>query len=460
MKIAEVVLEELHAGRNLSEIRTKYRSVSQVYEGVRTFLDESERLVSERQAALRKTAEQLVEEQAEVENARAEKQQFSREVGGQRLEKDQLGSEVMRMRKERDSLKDEIKSMRSRGYTPGLLKKIRSVEPRSGAELWADVQTVSRCRQLAKKAETVKQEIIGLEADIKALKATKREDENLVRSEENKLDDLKLRVGVFKGAASTIELFLRDGYSVQDLKSLKAGLDMVGIKGEPRVSVTRLVEGLRQQKSLIGLEGKVDGKREELRLLNEASARVKKEAEITESAVLKAVEEVRDASAGAIAATAEKGAAAADACASRFEKRTDDVLSQITTYIQDMLGGLKAELGTWGELGQESARLDQLLIPARVLFGIVEDPEYVSTLPLPLVVQLFTRLQGWCEANLNGFRIQPSANISARAFNLPTLQSYNLAVLTALVCEGLNQYMIQKNRQLRDNPGPHDLGSR
>jgi hypothetical protein len=54
VKIADEVLAELRQGRSLKEIRTKFRSSSQIYEGLRIFLEQSEKTVEEAGAPLSK----------------------------------------------------------------------------------------------------------------------------------------------------------------------------------------------------------------------------------------------------------------------------------------------------------------------------------------------------------------------------------------------------------------------
>ena len=453
MKIADEVLEELRQGRSLGGIRTKFKSSSQIYEGLRTFLEQSEKLVEETNAAVLKTTEQISNKQAELENTKAEKQGLCGEVETLQLEKEKSCSEVTQLRNERDCLQNAVEAMHSQGYTDDLLQKINTIEPRGGPELWSNLRTVSQCREVAKEAVSLRREKSGLEAAIKSLKATKREKEELMRSLQNKLDDLKLRVETFSEAASTIGIFLADGYSVQDLKSLKAGLNMVGIKGEMRTSIVRLVEGLKEQKSLMNLEEKVNMKRKELAELHEASTQLRKESQIIQTVTVKAIEEARDASIKAISTVAEQGKTVTKTSTSSLEKLTAETSAEISAEVQQTIGDLRAELGRWGELQQEKARLEQLLIPARILLGIIERPDYLNSIPTSMVVQLFERLQAWCEANLKNFMVQPSANISARAFNLPSFQSYDLAVLTALVCEGLRRYVIQKSQQAQDTRG-------
>jgi chromosome segregation ATPase len=439
LKISDQALEELRAGRSLQEIRTKFRSSSQVYEGLRTFLEQSDKLVVERKAAIVETAEQLSEKQAELENAEAEVQELKGEVETLRQEKEELHSEITGMRNERDSLKNTIEAMQSQGYTEDIVQKINSIEPRSGAELWSNLRTVSQCQKAAKETAALRKEKAGLKTDIKSLKATKKK-------------NVKLRVETFSEAASTIEMFLADGYSVQDLKSLKAGLDMVKIKGETRESIVRLVEGLKMQGNLMNLERMVDTKKKDHAVLTKACMQLRNESQVIQTVTVKSIEEAREASMKAIASVTEQGKAAAKASASSLERLSAETSAQINAQIQKTIADLKVELGKWGELQQENARLEQFLIPARVLFGIIESPDYLNSIPVPMVVQLFERLHAWCEANLKNFLIQPSQNISTRAFYLPSFQSYDLALLTEFICEGLKLYMNQKNKQTQSSP--------
>lgn len=460
MKISDQVVEELRAGRSLQEIRTKFRSSSQVYEGLRTFLEQAGKSVEEMNVAISEKAEHLSKEQAELENAKAEVLELKGEAETLRLEKERLGSEVTQMRNERDCLKNEIEALHNQGYTEDILKKINNIEPRSGAELWSNLRTVSQCREVAKQVASLRREKAGLEADIKALKATKKEKEELVRSLQNKFDDLKLQVETFSEAASTIEMFLADGYSVQDLRSIKAGLDMVGIRGETRASIVRLVEGLKAQKSLTSLERMVNTKKRELAELNQACTQLRKDSEIIRTVTVKTIQETRDGAVKAIGTVAEQGKTAAEDSTSSLEKLASQTSAKIAAEVQQIIEDLKAELGKWGELRQENARLEQFLIPARVLFGIIESPDYLNSIPVPMVVQLFERLHAWCEANLKNFLIQPSQNISTRAFYLPSFQSYDLALLTEFICEGLKLYMNQKNKQTQSSPRHEPEGSR
>lgn len=56
-------------------------------------------------------------------------------------------------------------------------------------------------------------------------------------SQMNRLDEVKLRTATFREAVATVYSLFRDGYGTEDVKSLKEGLDVVGIRGDPLLSI-------------------------------------------------------------------------------------------------------------------------------------------------------------------------------------------------------------------------------
>ena len=63
--------------------------------------------------------------------------------------------------------------------------------------------------------------------------------ERQIISQRNRLDELKLRTVTFREAVATVYSLLREGYRTEDIKSLKEGFDVLGIKGDPLLSITR-----------------------------------------------------------------------------------------------------------------------------------------------------------------------------------------------------------------------------
>lgn len=453
-RIADQVAEMLRQGGDISEIRKKFRSASQVAEGVRIFLDEIGSQINEERNALQALKKELSETRTKLAECKATVETLSKETGALRTEKQELTLDVSGLTEKKNRLQNEIADLKQQGYTPGLLTKIRSVEPRSGPQLWSDLKLASQCHQRKAENQVLRQEKTTLESEIKELKEKKEEETKLVRSEENRLDDLRLQAEAVKEAVSTVEMFFKDGWSTEDLKCLKEGLKLLGMTNEPRASISRLLRALGEEKSLASLSEKVEKKREELTMLNTACAKVKADSQVIQTVTVKTIEETRDASVKAIDTVAEHGKTAIEADSSSLEKLAAETATQIKAQVQQTIKTLNQELERWAALQQENAKLEQLIIPARALFGIIENPDSLNSIPASIVVQLFERLQAWCQANLKHFMIQPPANISERALNLHSFEYYDLAILTELVCEGLKQYMIQKNKSAQTSPGP------
>jgi len=55
--------------------------------------------------------------------------------------------------------------------------------------------------------------------------------ERKIISQRNRLDEVKLRMATFREAVATVYSLFRDGYRTEDVKSLKEGFDVLGIRG-------------------------------------------------------------------------------------------------------------------------------------------------------------------------------------------------------------------------------------
>lgn len=96
-----------------------------------------------------------------------------------------------------------------------------------------------------------------MKKEILDLKKERRNIKKLVISQRNMLDELEIQTAAYEEAVVAVEGLLEDDYSVDDIKSLKSGLNHVQIKGDPKTSIRRLVEGLTKHKNLCTLEERV-----------------------------------------------------------------------------------------------------------------------------------------------------------------------------------------------------------
>jgi chromosome segregation ATPase len=147
VRIADQVAEMLRQGGIISEIRKKFRSASQVSEGVRIFLDEADGQVSQKRKTLEALDKELPENQTKLEECKDTVNTLSNETDALRILKQQLAADVNRLDEKKTILQTEITGLQEQGYTPSLLSKIKSIEPRSGPQLWSDLKVVSQRHQ-------------------------------------------------------------------------------------------------------------------------------------------------------------------------------------------------------------------------------------------------------------------------------------------------------------------------
>jgi len=104
--------------------------------------------------------------------------------------------------------------------------------------------------------------------------------------------------------------------------------------------------------------------------------------------MLESVEEVKNAALETIGETAEQTNEVTKNTAEKFETRVTESLGKIDAHVLQTMGGVRAELGEWGELQQQKGKLEESIYLARVLLGILKSMEYLREVPLPLIVQL------------------------------------------------------------------------
>jgi chromosome segregation ATPase len=108
VRIADQVAEILRQSGNISEIREKFRSASQVCEGLRIFLEEADGLVSEKRSTLQALDKELSAKQIELGECKTTVETLFNETGALRAEKQQLALDVERLDKKKSRLHDEI----------------------------------------------------------------------------------------------------------------------------------------------------------------------------------------------------------------------------------------------------------------------------------------------------------------------------------------------------------------
>lgn len=446
LKIVTEILDEMRRNASLLEIREKYRSQSQIYEAIRLYLDEVGKAIDDKRACILEAGAELVRIKSDVKDLQNTLEEVSEDVLKGKAESEKLARQNNEQKEKRLCLQKEIDDLNAKGYTPEILRKIKCVEVREGPALWADVKRADRRRRLSKETRALKDLRASLKRDVSCLNEKKDKIKECVKSEQNRLDSVKAEREYFREALNIVGAFFQAGFTTRGLAGLLAGIQLLGIKNDPRLSLTRLLQALESAKTLVCLSDRVENKRKELTTLNESLLIVKNELRTSEAVTLKIIEEARTVCDREIRDLAEREASAVEVLTSDFNERVAVTLRKIENIVQSAIQTSKVELQG---LEREKTQLEELLAPARWLFLTLESQDSANSLPLPIVSRIADRLAHWCEVNVKGFSVRPSGSIYTADFAFLPLQEYKLAACAALLSEGIRQFMLRKNQNDR-----------
>jgi hypothetical protein len=444
--IRDDILQDLRNGMSLVDVKKKYRSKSQLYEALRLFLDGLEKSLSSERENFQKVREKLSRTNAEFQSVESDRIKVAEEVAKLRREKQGQVAEVVNMTEKRDLLRLEVKRLEEKGFSPEILKQLKSVEARSGQELLSRVQTAEKHGHLEKELVGLEKRIGDLNGEVKALELQKKSSEQMMVSEGNALDELKRKTASYREAVDTVASVRQEDYRPGVVKSVIHGLKVFGIKGNSPGSVARLVEGLDKMKTLFAVDEQLRRRRVELADLNRAYAQVKGELAVIREITLKTIGEIRDVSKQVIAGVGEQARKETLQTTRSFELRADESISKIDVKLQDAAERHRAELKELTELEHRKAELEQVLGPGLALVGVLKSPEDLKKVPASFVMQLLERTQPWFEMNMPNSSIHPTEAIRAKDRSLLPINSYKPSSLIELAKEGLKQFMIQQGK--------------
>jgi len=322
-------------------------------------------------------------------------------------------------------LQHNLARLNAKGFTVETLERIVNVEAWCGGEVLLRVQTAAKYLELKEELSRLRRGKADLTSKVQDLEKKSEEMMGLIRSLKNEFDQLQVETVVFKDAVNIAKSFFEAGYGTEELEGLKRGIDVLGIRNNPSVSIRRLANGLAKMKNLMTLENRITAARKELDELNKARTQAKSEVKVAKGVTLNTIEEVRTAAVQSISN-----------CVKNVNVSINSVVSQFQKELQETM-----------MLREQKVRLQELVGPALALLGILDSMKYLKAVPLPLVVRLFDRLRIWIELNMPHASARPSQRIYKKDANLYPLVTYGIAALIEFIGEGLNDIMMEQVRQ-------------
>jgi hypothetical protein len=391
LRVWEEILEDMRAGVSWSEICEKYRSRSQIYEALRIFLKESS-------GRYQKVQNDLVREQKKLEDTKTQHhgkigavKKLSGEISDLREEKEQLLKKVGDLKMEVIEFESRVSDLEERGFTKEIVKIIVDIEDMSGEQLLMKIKNAKKyytmvkdCSRLKKKKRLLDKEITTEEKSLQDIKAETR---RLLQD----LHDLKVRICTYSDAVEVTEKLLNDGYSVDDIESLRYGLKSCFEEGEHCLSVKSLVERLLATKSLEDMDREVSSTKNELVTLKLDLQRLRKKREVIEKGAIRRIHEVGVWTQKDIW---ECGIAAKKAI-EELIKSCEAVLVKQEDSLSHFVQRLKRDFDQHGKLQQKIGTLGTNVFLGQAFWGLMNSDDYLAKLDSKTISGVVDRITCW-----------------------------------------------------------------
>lgn len=302
--VADKILDELHKGKSLSKIRGKYSSRSAVTTAIQKYIPEVETKISKLQRTLDPLQSQVksCEEDIRLKNSHIKRLDESINVRKESLQNlqeslEKIEGEIV----EREEVLLELKKLADKGISFKLIECISKMEIKSGKELTSRIVTVES-HELEKKALTdviqkrkrIQKDLTDLEQKKDELEKDKSNLEKEILSKINERDEEENQTRSYREAVEVTENYLKDGYSIKDIKTLRRGLKAIEVKGRPKTSISRYIECLQSAKTLMNLYDKIDGGEKKLETLNSNISKVEGVLDAYKEKVLTVLDETKE----------------------------------------------------------------------------------------------------------------------------------------------------------------------
>lgn len=444
MNTKDEILKKLRAGEPFEKIRTGAHSISKLYEVAKVYLDEIEADLEAKRVEKSNLEDERSNLEAEVVALRSQVQRLNEEKRQLQQDKTKLNSELSEITAKLDSMKKSIDRFRAQGFTSEVMVKLEPMVGKGAAALLEQVESVEKYHAAMKDFAYLRESKARVLRQVQALKNEKRKIQASLVSLRNRIDELRLQARHVGDAVDVVVLLLKRGYSVEDIRSLGYGLDLLGVEGDPGLSISRLVTGLKRLKNLGILEEKVARKRQEDAELERAIEDKKRKLKILEEATLRSMNEVSNASIQGLRQTTSERQEALAATCQKFDAYVQASIANLQIHAKDRSEWVEEQLRRESELAQQRTLFQTELEYGRFYQAFFASDDFLSKISLPWILHASHRLHLWISMKLPNETIVPPSLFQTQLglMNWP----YNLTILAELVCCGLEK-ISQRNVQ-------------
>lgn len=414
MNIKEEVVKRLQDGESVRQVTGSYRSRSEVVEGVRIYLGWLERRTEDTRARLDAAEKKRVLEEAEVKRLRLEKGTLEKEIAALRDNDKELQEKVDASIKKLKQVGSRLEEYKRQGFDEDLFLKLKSIEGKTAKEVWSALKDVDAAQRLRDEAASSRERLEVANKEFALVVRKKCRVARELSSLERKMSRIRGRLSIYQEILDLVDLAVANGLKMKEvqglLEQLLAGKSLLVLRreiglAEVRVAELRRVEGeARARLGVIGDYG------------------------------VKAIENLNR----------------------EFIEVVGGELSKAKMGIQSLMDSFRKNLERMNALTVDVALLQKqkeeiksLILPAQLLFNVLESPDSLKLVPLPLVVQLLERLSLFGEVKFPDGRVP--VHYDTFSGELHVMDSGILLVkissVIRLTVEVLRQQLIKLNKE-------------
>jgi hypothetical protein len=326
-------------------------------------------------------------------------------------------------------------------------------------ELLDRIGTVEKFKELEVATGHLDEELADKEGDYMDRLAKLKSLEEAVASGTNELDEVRRRRLLHEEAYRVVEGFLQAGYDAGLLLGILEPLESLAVKGQPLISLRRLLDGLSEYKKLMELQEACTKKETELAKLTEELAHTEATLRTVKDTVLEVIEEAKDES---LALIGRQGSEALEMTKSLKDQYTlhleelqkgqiarseqsrkmgeahiikmqKEAMAQIKTFTESLWTTLlqyEDMVRKWGEEKEKWGRLKDVMPYAEIVHDAIEYKDNYEKIS-PDMISSFVRLvRFWIHGKIPNELVCPTREIANQD---PTLSVYSSYKLTSMI---------------------------
>jgi chromosome segregation ATPase len=451
--IEDEVLSDLRNHLPWTEILKKYRGKSSIYSALTKFFDETDKTLDERYVEIKKSGNELAEKKSEKNNLKHEIEKYTTEQKNSLARCQKLSKKARKKERAIAQLEARATKLQQKGYTPQIMKKLQEIDAKSPHELLQRVDTVQKHAKLKEENSKLEANVNLLNKKAARALAKKQQAEQAAISKRNELDELSLKLSTLEDAVKIATSFLEDGFTVEDMQSMKEGLRIVGVAGNPQLTIKRFVTALRKLKTLTLIEKMIAEKQNELNNLEKAITKSKTKLVVAEETTLKSINKTQKTAEKAVNKISIQTEKRIKNTADAFDAKLAQSIANADERMKQIAENLKKGLDEWSKLEEKVAYTKEYILPGQALLGMLSSPEYLKSVALSIIARLLERLQLLFELKLKEATAKPSEEIYRKDIGLQPYHNYKLPVLMEFLSESLRRIVNTLEKNNHDKVG-------